>query len=159
MDSNHRCLGVGQKSSPLDHGIKWKVDSSGIAPLPFVPTDRARFAGPMSCCWTMSPALWFAFSGSRGTRTHKRVLLAACVQAVFDYRGPSLPPPYRSAAGPCFQSDDFRTQIAGAGIGPTSRRSERRILPLDDPAERSRVKGLESRAREEVRHPFFLALD
>mgnify|MGYP006908354374 CR=1 FL=1 len=21
MDSNHRCLGVGQESSPLDHGI------------------------------------------------------------------------------------------------------------------------------------------
>ncbi len=35
MDSNHRCLGVGQKSSPLDHGINRKVDSSGIAPPVF----------------------------------------------------------------------------------------------------------------------------
>ena len=40
----------------------------------------------------------------------------------------------------CFQNrllilpDDFRSQAAGAGIEPTSRRSERRILPLDDPA-------------------------
>src|SRR5690606_2683015 len=30
--------------------------------------------------------------------------------------------------------DDFHSQVAGAGIEPTSRRSERRILPLDDPA-------------------------
>ena len=30
MDSNHRCLGVGQKSLPLDHGIE--VDSPGLAP-------------------------------------------------------------------------------------------------------------------------------
>ena len=31
--------------------------------------------------------------------------------------------------------DDFRSQAAGAGIEPTSRRSERPVLPLDDPAE------------------------
>lgn len=46
-------------------------------------------------------------SGSRGTRTHKRGSLATCFQAVFNYRGPNLFPPYRSAAGPCFQPDDF----------------------------------------------------
>ncbi len=34
MDSNHRCLGVGQESSPLDHGTVFlqKVDLSGVAP-------------------------------------------------------------------------------------------------------------------------------
>ena len=31
MDSNHRCLDVGQESSPLDHGIK-KVAEVGIEP-------------------------------------------------------------------------------------------------------------------------------
>jgi hypothetical protein len=40
----------------------------------------------------------------------------------------------------CFQDsvlirpDDFRLRAAGVGIEPTSRRSERPILPLDDPA-------------------------
>ena len=40
----------------------------------------------------------------------------------------------------CFQNrllirpDDFRLQAAGAGIEPTSRRSERPVLPLNDPA-------------------------
>ena len=72
----------------------------------------------MSSCWTMSPNCSSALSGSRGTRTHKRVVPAACFQDRF-----------------LIQSDDFRDfQIAGAGIEPTSRRSERRILPLDDPA-------------------------
>ena len=32
MDSNHRRPDVNRESSPLDHGIKSKVDSSGIAP-------------------------------------------------------------------------------------------------------------------------------
>jgi hypothetical protein len=35
-----------------------------------------RFAGPTSSCWTMSPFV----SGSRGTRTHKRVSPATCFQ-------------------------------------------------------------------------------
>src|SRR5712692_7131809 len=34
MDSNHRCLDVGQESSPLDHGIK-KVAEVGIEPQSF----------------------------------------------------------------------------------------------------------------------------
>ena len=34
MDSNHRCLDVGQESSPLDHGIK-KVAEVGIEPTTF----------------------------------------------------------------------------------------------------------------------------
>ena len=32
MDSNHRRPDVSRESSPLDYGIKSKVDSSGIAP-------------------------------------------------------------------------------------------------------------------------------
>ena len=31
MDSNHRCLGVGQKSSPLDHGIA-RAEAVGLEP-------------------------------------------------------------------------------------------------------------------------------
>ena len=80
----------------------------------------------------MRPVLWIAFSGSRGTRTLKRDSLAACFQDRF-----------------LIQSDDFRTSVAGAGIGPTSRRSERRILPLDDPASfvRSRTRTMHRSSR------------
>src|SRR5579871_3472600 len=62
MDSNHRCLVVGQESSPLDHGTssqrntenhiaeecrrKWTHRESH---------PNLRFAGPASSCWTMSP--------------------------------------------------------------------------------------------------------
>ena len=55
-------------------------------------------------------------SGSRGTRTHNGKA-AACFQNRFLIR-----------------PDDFRLQAAGAGIEPTSRRSERPVLPLNDPA-------------------------
>jgi hypothetical protein len=62
-------------------------------------------------------------SGSRGTRTHNGVIRT------------------------CFQDrllirpDDFRFQVAGAGIEPTPERSERPVLPLDDPASVSKVRG------------------
>ncbi len=53
MDSNHRFLGVGQESLPLDHrnGVRGKV-------LPREWSDRElhpnfRFARPMSSCWTI----------------------------------------------------------------------------------------------------------
>ena len=48
--------------------------------------------------------------------------------------------PQTVCAVACFQDrflirpDDFRLQAAGAGIEPTSRRSERPVLPLNDPA-------------------------
>jgi hypothetical protein len=32
MESNHRRLGVGQESLPLDHGTVWQMDSPGVAP-------------------------------------------------------------------------------------------------------------------------------
>jgi hypothetical protein len=37
--------------------------------------------------------------------------------------------------------DDFRFQVAGAGIEPTPERSERPVLPLDDPAVVTKVRG------------------
>ena len=37
--------------------------------------------------------------------------------------------------------DDFRFQVAGAGIEPTSGRSECPVLPLDDPAVTTKVRG------------------
>ena len=37
--------------------------------------------------------------------------------------------------------DDFRFQVAGAGIEPTPGRSERPVLPLDDPASLLKVRG------------------
>jgi hypothetical protein len=37
--------------------------------------------------------------------------------------------------------DDFRFQVAGAGIEPTPERSERPVLPLDDPASITKVRG------------------
>src|SRR4030042_3819650 len=97
MESNHRFLGVDQASLPLDHGavlLKWSHRDS-----------RPDFwlAEPASSCWTMTPK-----SGSRGTRTHKRLLAATCFQDRLLIR-----------------PDDFRIQTAGAGIEPTRRRSER----------------------------------
>ena len=71
-------------------------------------------AEPASSCWTMTPC------GSRGTRTHKRLLAATCFQDRLLIR-----------------PDDFRcrvSQAAEAGIEPTRRRSERLILSLDDSA-------------------------
>ena len=90
MDSNHRCLGVGQKSSPLDHGINRKWTHRESHPNP-------RFAGPMSSCWTMSPSCFSSPSGSRGTRTHKRDAPAACFQPDLA-TAVRLHPRYRSAA-------------------------------------------------------------
>ena len=55
----------------------------------------------------------------------------------------------------CFQDrflirpDDFRSQAAGAGIEPTSRRSERPVLPLDDPASMVRDTPVSKRLGEE----------
>ena len=59
---------------------------------------KGRFAGPASSCWTMSPF----FSGSRGTRTHKRDSPATCFQDRLLIR-----------------PDDFR-EVAGVGIEPTT---------------------------------------
>ena len=63
---------------------------------------------------------------------------------VVDQRKPWDSNPQAVCAAACFQDrfliqpDDFRfvrsLQAAGAGIEPTSRRSERPVLPLDDPA-------------------------
>lgn len=78
MDSNHRFPGVGRESSPLDHGTgrvegrETRVESqsrgslllqalvSRLSALDRYWTHRElhpdrRFAGPASCCWTMSP--------------------------------------------------------------------------------------------------------
>ena len=84
MDSNHRCLDVSQESSPLDHGTERKTRDQREE-------TRARF----DCLdWLSSliAPLSSVFSGSRGTRTHKRGELATCFQAVFNYRGTALLP-------------------------------------------------------------------
>ncbi len=71
-----------------------------------------------SSCWTMTPTA--LFSGSRGTRTHKRFSTATCFQDRLLIR----PDGFRCCA----------SKAAGVGIEPTSRRPERLVLPLDDPA-------------------------
>ena len=61
--------------------------------------------------------------------------------------------PTSRRATTCFQDrflirpDAFRLQAAGAGIEPTSRRSERPVLPLDDPAEGFCSRHLSERVR------------
>jgi hypothetical protein len=97
MESNHRCLVVGQKSLPLDHGIE--VDSPGIAPGSSVCRTDVFLLD--------HEPIGIAASGSRGIRTHKRGSLAACFQDRF-----------------LNQSDDFRSQVAGAGIEPAPPGSE-----------------------------------
>ena len=106
MESNHRFLGVGQESLPLDHGtvfFKWSHRES------HPDLQRAELA---SSCWTMTPcsqaeavgleptsgmsaAACFPSrfltnsddfrnqshqGGSRETRTHKRLFAATCFQ-------------------------------------------------------------------------------
>ena len=91
MESNHRFLGVDQASLPLDHGavlFKWSHRE--------LHSDLQR-AMLMSSYWTMTPT-----SGSRGTRTHKRLLAATCFQDRLLIR-----------------PGDFRTEAAEAGIEPT----------------------------------------
>lgn len=98
------------------------------------PGDRARFAGPMSSCWTMSPSYLSSPSGSRGTRTHKRAATAACFQDRFLIR-----------------PDDFRNrQVAGVGIEPTPPGSEPSIAtssdnPAMDVRRRTQLSGQRSR--------------
>ena len=145
MESNHRFLDVTQVSSPLDHGTVFIVDSLGVAPrLPacgagvFLLDDEpvlspkvhaselpARHApkdlnpdqlGWNQSCYRYTRDTHLNISGSRGTRTHNGNA-AACFQNRF-----------------LIQPDDFRLKAAGAGIEPTSRRSERPVLPLNDPA-------------------------
>jgi hypothetical protein len=86
----------------------------------------------MSYCWTMSLNRSTTPSGSRGTRTHKRVLLAACFQAVSGYS--SSPSSSLSVGGePCFQPDDFhKLLVAGVGIEPTPPGSEPSIATSSD---------------------------
>lgn len=68
----------------------------------------------MSSCWTMSPFLRAEAVGLEPTSD----LVAACFRDRF-----------------LIQPDDFRNlSAAEVGIEPTPRRSERPILPLDDPA-------------------------
>ena len=101
VDSNHRSSSCKEAAfaAGLQDRIKLKMDTSGIAPPVFHNTL------PGSVCRTdvylldHEPEYSSPASGSRGTRTHKRDLLAACFQAVFSYRSPCLNPPYRSAAG------------------------------------------------------------
>jgi hypothetical protein len=84
------------------------VDSSGIAPESSVcRTDVFLLDHEPQCS---SP------SGSRGTRTHKRDVPAACFQDRF-----------------LIQSDDFRKQqVAGVGIEPTPPGSEPSIATSSD---------------------------
>lgn len=84
---------------PRDHFESGLIGNR--TPCVSFPPDRARFAGPMSSCWTMSPSCLSSPSGSRGTRTHKRAAPAACFQDRFLIR-----------------PDDFRGQVAGVGIEP-----------------------------------------
>ena len=94
---------------------------------------RARNDYPVWLSSLISP-LSSVFSGSRGTRTHKRDELATCFQdrALIrsdDFRmSPFAPQKQRPF------SEKKATVAAGAGVEPTSQRSERRILPIDDPA-------------------------
>ena len=91
MESNHRFLGVDQASLPLDHGavlLQWSHPDSHRD------FQRAELA---SSCWTMTPR-----GGSRGTRTHKRLLAATCFQDRLLIR-----------------PDGFRYQAAEAGVEPT----------------------------------------
>jgi hypothetical protein len=104
MELNHRFLFVGQESLPLDHGTIKWTHWESHPDL-----KRAEL---VSSCWTMSPSK----------------------------RKPWDSNPQVACATGCFQDnflirpDDFRLRAAGVGIEPTSRRSERPVLPLDDPA-------------------------
>ncbi len=146
MDSNHRCLGVGQKSSPLDHGINLKVDSSGIAPESSVCRTDVFLLDHEPDCDRHAEAV-----GLEPTSGSARRLFSSrsC------YRG--SPSSFLSVGGePCFQPDDFRDQTAGVGIEPTPPGSEPSVTASSNyPARRSRVQSLESRARAEVRIRFF----
>ena len=88
--------------------------------------QRGRLAKPASSCWTTSP-------GKVESRELPCAMSPSCLTL--------------SAL------DSPLLRIAGAGVEPASRRSECRILPLDDPAGGFRAKGLESRGRQKVRLP------
>ena len=62
-------------------------------------------------------------SGSRGTRTHNGVTA----------------PVFKTGSSSGRMTSVY--QVAGAGIEPTPERSERPVLPLDDPASLSKVRG------------------
>lgn len=86
---------------------------------------------------------------SGGSRTHKRVSLANCFQAVFHYRGPSLLP-LSSVGGRALLPAGCLPQVAAVGIEPTSRRFRaacpyqhrpRRIIYLSNCEGRNRTCG------------------
>ena len=111
VDSNHRSSSCKEAAfaTGLQDRIKSKMDSSGIAPESSVcRTDVFLLDHEPECS---SPA-----SGSRGTRTHKRDVPAACFQDRFLIR-----------------PDDFRNlQVAGVGIEPTPPGSEPSIATSSD---------------------------
>jgi hypothetical protein len=74
-------------------------------------------AGPRDCLYRA------LLSGSRGTRTHNGVTAPVFETGSSSGRMTSV------------------SQVAGAGIEPTSERSERPVLPLDDPASITKVRG------------------
>ena len=108
MDSNHRYLGVGQTSSPLDHGINLKMDSSGIAPESSVcrtdvfllDHEPELFIIPKRKPWDSNPQAGYP---------------AACFHDRFLIR-----------------PDDFHNQVAGVGIEPTPPGSEPSIATSSD---------------------------
>lgn len=57
MDSNHRCLGVGQKSSPLDHGISG-AEAVGLEPTTELTSAPAFEAGSSSGRMTSIKLRW-----------------------------------------------------------------------------------------------------
>ena len=111
VDSNHRSSSCKEAAfaAGLQDQIKSKMDSSGIAPESSVcRTDVFLLDHEPECS---SPA-----SGSRGTRTHKRDVPAACFQDRF-----------------LIQPDDFRKlSVAGVGIEPTPPGSEPSIATSSD---------------------------
>ena len=70
--------------------------------------------------------------------------------------------PQADRTATCFQDrllirpDAFRLQAAGVGIEPTSRRSKRPILPLDDPASFFRDTFVTKKLGEKDLNPRFL---
>ena len=147
MESNHRFLGVDQASLPLDHGTALlQVESPGVAP------------GSPACGAGVVLLDHDPESGSRGTRTHKRLLAATCFQDRLLIR----PDDFRSSKLRGLESnqhDDVQSvssyrwmtphrfsietrivslQVRGGGVEPPSPGSKPGGLPLADPRSRSK---------------------
>ena len=103
MELNHRCLGVGQESLPLDHGTIFRRKPTTGAAVPGLEFTSGSSPPPVFKTGSSSGRITSVFNKFRGlesnqrSRRSERLILPlddpAVMRRVFEARGEGLEPP------------------------------------------------------------------